>query len=509
MKQFFLTLGLAFAFANAFAQNGVLDANFNSTGIVNNAVGSANAIAVDPSGNTVVCGHDRNSSTKNVYVYRYNSSGQLDNTFGVAGAVTFDLNTDYDYGRSIKALSNGKYLICGQNSVGPYFRGYVAKLNSNGTSDLSFGNADTLIINSNQSNMDVWAMDVASNGTIYAAGYVTVNTIVRAAVWKISANGVVDQTFGFGGVASINSSNYGDRLFSIDYNENNHLLAVTGVSTNVSTPEGLIALMDTTGQLKTSFNNLGYATVAQSANPTTLYDVCLRNQSLVVCGFHLNGANNNALMAAFDLSGNPLNGFASSGVFTDNLSSLSSFNQIDEDCQGSLYLGGHLFYNAMKSFYIAKFSSNGQLDANFASNGQFVTRLNASYDEFIEGMALHGNNGIVACGRTNSGASSTRSGLIKVSVSACGGSSIHSDLAAAQVGLLYPNPIASNQVLNVYSPTAISNISFINALGQMVYSQNDLAGQIQHALTLPALSPGVYQVLINADNTTVKTLVVQ
>ena len=43
----------------------------------------------------------------------------------------------------------------------------------------------------------------------------------------------------------------------------------------------------------------------------------------------------------------------------------------------------------------------------------------------------------------------------------------------------------------------------------MVYSQNDLAGQIQHALTLPALSPGVYQVLINADNTTVKTLVVQ
>jgi hypothetical protein len=62
MKQFFLTLGLAFAFANAFAQNGVLDANFNSTGIVNNAVGSANAIAVDPSGNTVVCGHDRNSS---------------------------------------------------------------------------------------------------------------------------------------------------------------------------------------------------------------------------------------------------------------------------------------------------------------------------------------------------------------------------------------------------------------------------------------------------------------
>jgi uncharacterized delta-60 repeat protein len=509
MKQFFLTLGLAFAFATAFAQNGVLDANFNSTGIINNTVGSANTIAVDPSGNTVVCGHDRNSSTKNVYVYRYNSSGQLDNTFGVAGAVTFDLNTDYDYGRSIKALPNGKYLICGQNSVGPYFRGYIARLNANGTLDLSFGNSGKLIIDPIQTNLDIWSMDVATNGTIYAAGYITVSSVVRAAVWKISANGVLDQNFGTMGTSSIYSSNYGDRLYSIDYNDNNHLLAVAGVSTNVSTPEGLIALMDSSGQLKTSFHSMGYTTIKQSGNPTTFYDVTLRNNSVLACGFHLNNSNNNALITAFDLNGNPLSSFANAGVYTDNQSTWTSFNQMDEDCNGDLYFGGHLLFNAMKSFYMLKLSASGVVDQNFGSNGQFVTRLNPSYDEFIEGMALYGVNGIVACGRTYSGASATRSGIVKVIVPSCMGSSVEQMLAETTILELYPNPIQASQTLNGYSPDAIQSVEIYNALGQLVFSQSELAAAEVHSFDLPALSPGVYQVLINADNTTVKTLVVQ
>jgi uncharacterized delta-60 repeat protein len=509
MKQILLSIGLAFSIVTANAQNGELDLNFNSTGIINNAVGSANSIAVDPSGNTVVIGHDRSSSTKHVYIYRYTSSGQLDNTFGVSGAVTFDLNTDYDYGRCIKALPNGKYLICGQNSVGPYFRGYVARLNANGTLDLSFGNSGKLIIDPIQTNLDVWSLDVANNGTIYAAGYITVSSVVRAAVWKISANGVLDQNFGTLGVANINSSNYGDRLYSIDFNDKNHLLAVAGVSTNVSTPEGLIALFDTAGQLQTNFHSMGYLTVAQSGNPSYYYDVCLRNTSVLACGFHLNNSNNNALVSAFELTGNPLTSFAIGGVYTDNLSTWTSFNQIDEDCNGDFYLGGHLLFNAMKTFYILKLSATGSIDQNFGLSGQFLTRLNPSYDEFIEGMALHGVNGIVACGRTYTGSSASRSGIVKVVVPTCMGSSINSSIAKADVFELYPNPMQANQVLTVFSSEAIQSLEMYNALGQLVYSQSDIVAGEKHSLNLPVLIAGIYHVNVLSRTRQVKTLVIQ
>ena len=500
---FILASTLLMAFTTS-AQNGVLDLNFNSTGYINNAVGSANSIAVDPSGNTVVLGHDRNSSTKHVYVYRYTSSGQLDNTFGLSGAVTFDLNNDYDYGRCIKALPNGKYLISGQNSVGAYFRGYVARLNANGTADLTFGNAGKLIIDPIQTNLDVWSIDVAADGNIYAAGYMTVSSVITATMWKISPNGTLDPNFGTAGVASIYNSIYGSRFFGIDYNDNNQTIGVTGTITNVSTPEGLIALFDTAGVLKRQ-----HTSVAHAGNPTTLYDVCLRDNSILACGFHNNNANNKALVLAYDFSGNPLTSFANNGVYTDNQSTLSQFNQMDEDCDGSLYLGGHLLYNTMKSFYIVKFSASGVMDANFASNGQFVTRLNPSYDEFIEGMSLHGTNGIVACGRTYVGATAARSGIVKVTVPVCNQMSVEAMASVPQSLNCYPNPLNNGQSLKLISASHIAVLQIFNAQGQLVFESNDLTAQLLHELQLPGLASGVYHVVARGETQNSQTLLIQ
>src|SRR5438045_1939235 len=106
-------------FLSAQAQNGILDLSFNGTGKIDASYETANSITTDNNNNVLVLGHDRSSATLNIFLNRYLPNGTPDSSFGVNGRFLFDMNSDYDYGRCVKALSDGKYLISGQNSTGP------------------------------------------------------------------------------------------------------------------------------------------------------------------------------------------------------------------------------------------------------------------------------------------------------------------------------------------------------------------------------------------------------
>jgi uncharacterized delta-60 repeat protein len=107
---------------------GVLDTTFDGDGIVvhNNAAGGngndvGNSMYVDSNGKIYVTGWSWNGRDQDMVIWRYNSNGILDSSFGKNGIVVHNNAAGgnlYDEGNSIYVDSTGKIYVTGYSSSG-------------------------------------------------------------------------------------------------------------------------------------------------------------------------------------------------------------------------------------------------------------------------------------------------------------------------------------------------------------------------------------------------------
>ncbi|HWE93920.1 MAG TPA: delta-60 repeat domain-containing protein [Tepidisphaeraceae bacterium] len=127
----------------------------------------------------------------------------LDAHFGTGGAATFDFSHASDQGFSTYALSDGKTLVAGSGVFNSVNSGVLARLNADGTLDLSFGTGGfTVAPNSGDG---VIAVD--ATGDIYVAGGTWRAYATEASVTRYHADGSLDTSFGTGGIAFANFVN--------------------------------------------------------------------------------------------------------------------------------------------------------------------------------------------------------------------------------------------------------------------------------------------------------------
>jgi len=129
-----------------FNSNGSLDSSFGNNGIITDFFGGndeANALVIQLDGKIILGGvADRTGvgGSVDMALARYNVDGSLDSSFGSGGKVLLDYvgHTDVAYGLALQM--DGKILVAGgagNNSDIPDFA--LARLNTNGTLDPSFG----------------------------------------------------------------------------------------------------------------------------------------------------------------------------------------------------------------------------------------------------------------------------------------------------------------------------------------------------------------------------------
>ena len=138
----------------AAAVQGVLDPTFGLGGLVTtnfNAVGQA--VAIDPeSGKILVAGSAFPNGHSDFALARYNSNGSLDTSFGSGGEVLTDFTALLGPGTatatSIAVQSDGKIVVGGSagTTTGPA-EFALARYNGNGTLDNNFGNQGLVVIN--------------------------------------------------------------------------------------------------------------------------------------------------------------------------------------------------------------------------------------------------------------------------------------------------------------------------------------------------------------------------
>jgi uncharacterized delta-60 repeat protein len=127
-----------------FNPDGSLDTSFAGDGSTTHDVGAfadiGNAIAIDSDGNIFVTGSGIASSYNDMIIWKYSTAGVLDTTFGTNGIVQYDLANDHDHGYDIAIDGQGKILVVGYSYNDSNINVLeIWRYNSNGTADTSFG----------------------------------------------------------------------------------------------------------------------------------------------------------------------------------------------------------------------------------------------------------------------------------------------------------------------------------------------------------------------------------
>lgn len=321
--------------------NGTFDNSFGANGRVITAIGNNNAaawgIVLQNDGKIVVAGsYDEISG---IVIVRYNSNGTLDNTFGNAGIVT---DTYGDIATSVSVQSDGKIVIA---SVTPNSNFLVARYNTNGILDNTFGTGGKVVTPIGNGNEDAaLAIKVQSDGKIIAAGYSTFNSITNFTVVRYNSNGTLDNTFGTGGISLNTIGSSGGAAFSLAIQTDGKIVG-SGVSLNNE-------------------------------------DIILR--------YNANGV----VDSAFGTNGMIKTTFGTGYTVAGDIPSWSVVIQSD----GKIVAGGGILNGSSGNFAVARYTGTGNIDANFGLNGKTVASGGLGYS-----IDLQSDGKIVIAGTTSDG----------------------------------------------------------------------------------------------------------
>ena len=262
----FPSLGGQFALAR-YNSDGSLDTTFGVGGLVRTTFNSegcfASAIVLQADGKVIVAGtkyvhftSDQSSDT-DFALARYNSDGTLDSTFGVGGEVATDFNGGNDDAFSVLLQPDGKLVAVGDaTSLANFYDFALVRYLPDGTIDRGFGSLGKVESDFGAANLDQARSAVLqADGKIVAAGTtVTLNGSDQLfAIVRYNSNGSRDATFGNNGLATVDFGSFLQSVRSLLLQPDGKLIAVGYPDTESSDSDFLAARLNSNGTLDSSF----------------------------------------------------------------------------------------------------------------------------------------------------------------------------------------------------------------------------------------------------------------
>jgi uncharacterized delta-60 repeat protein len=244
--------GQSFALAR-YNSNGTLDTTFGTGGKVGTAFDSggfsyaqAFSVAVQPDGRIVAAGYAEIGACLfnglelpcfDLALARYDSNGSLDASFGTGGRVTTDFASPNDQAKSVAVQLDGKIVVAGAAS--PFInRGFdfaLARYNSNGTLDTTFGTSGkvtTDFAGSNDVPSEPYGVALQGDGKIVVIGQTLVGDVYDFALARYNTNGTLDTSFGTSGKLTTDYAGGYDVPFSVAVQPDGNILLAGGATIN-------------------------------------------------------------------------------------------------------------------------------------------------------------------------------------------------------------------------------------------------------------------------------------
>lgn len=190
------------------AQVGDLDVSFGDSGKVITAINGNEkgyGIAMQSDSKIVVAGYSSDPTFgENFICIRYNTDGTLDNSFGIGGIVSTDvqLGSD-DRAKSIAIQNDGKIVLAGYSDDGSDRNAAIVRYNTNGSLDATFGTAGVVLTDFENNQQDVVNRVRIHNltGNIIIGGETVINsTKSKPVLARYTSNGTLDASFNTTGI---------------------------------------------------------------------------------------------------------------------------------------------------------------------------------------------------------------------------------------------------------------------------------------------------------------------
>jgi uncharacterized delta-60 repeat protein len=239
--------------------DGTPDITFATNGKTQiNIKGVYGAMALQPDGKIVIGGYILGSP---FVLYRFNSNGTVDNTFGTGGEVSINFGY-FDGGEStgvhsILVQPDGKIVASGTVSTGSTTGIGVVRVNTNGTRDPLFGSNGQVITTVGSGASQGLASALQPDGKIIVAGFYTAADRSFAAV-RYTVNGTLDNSFAGNGKAGI-SFTYASQANAVTIQQNGEII-LAGQATFHTGVDFALARLTTTGAIDNTFGTAGKVT---------------------------------------------------------------------------------------------------------------------------------------------------------------------------------------------------------------------------------------------------------
>lgn len=243
--------------------DGALDPSFGTGGIVRYDRGMgmenyANDMAIDSSGRIVVAGYAGGAEHDDLMLLRLTSSGELDSSFGTGGAVFLDAVPGYSGSVEAKSVvldASGRIVLSGtvNSNVAGIFRYTDA-----GVLDTTF-NDDGIVTYEGVAGARGDGIVLDDSGRILVSGCIYGSSYCNPSVFRYNENGSLDMTFGTNGITQHDAGfeGYGT---DIVLDARNNILFTGGFSTDTFVYTMLLLRLDQNGVLDPSFGTGGVVT---------------------------------------------------------------------------------------------------------------------------------------------------------------------------------------------------------------------------------------------------------
>jgi uncharacterized delta-60 repeat protein len=384
---------------------GDLDFGFDFDGLIKTDLAAgrkdeATSVVMQPDGKIIVAGNASNGNNHDYLIARFNSDGSLDGSFGTAGIVAANFGAE-DYCSSVALQADGKIIVAGSAYVGNNFDFALARYNSDGSPDFSFGFWGRVTIDFNGSDDSANAVIIQQNGKIVAAGSAKLNNAPQFALARFNSDGSLDSNFNGDGkvITSVGVFSVADDVIQ---QSDGKIVAVGNVTTN-NNYDFAVVRYNLNGFPDPKFDSDGIVVTDFLGFDDAAYSIAQQNDGKLIVAGSGGYITSCFALVRYNPNGSIDQNFGSGGILLTPIgSSLSVINSVLVQPDGKIVAAGWGFSGVWWAFVMTRYNKDGSWDLNFGLYGEVITRIGNANDVLNDTM-LQPDGKIVAVGVADKG----------------------------------------------------------------------------------------------------------
>jgi uncharacterized delta-60 repeat protein len=319
--------------------------------------------------------------------------GDLDPSFGTGGTVITSFGGT-DVASAVVIQPDGKLVVAGRTNIAGNTVFALARYNPNGSLDPSFGSGG-LVTTDFGSTDQAFAIALQGDGKIVTAGRRGSDVIVA----RYNADGSQDTLFASNGRVV---TNFGATELALALVIQPDGKIVVAGRTNKPAPNGnfdfALARYEVGGAIDNTFGTLGLVTTDFGGSVDRAFAMALQpDGKLVVAG----DSDANFALARYNSNGSLDAGFGSAGKVITSFGGIDQASAVIVQPDGKILVAGQTDTGISIDFALARYMPDGSLDGAFGTGGRVVTNFTGASDDLAAAVVLQSDGKIVVGGTSD------------------------------------------------------------------------------------------------------------